>query len=71
MKGIKWFQRTMIVLLVGVNVLFYCIKSGMDFSFSLSYTCSSMVLTSLVILILVQSKKRKATKITAVKKSKM
>lgn len=61
----------MIVILVGTNVLFYCLKSNLDFSFTLSYTASSMILTSLVILVLVQSKKRKVARMTTVKKSKM
>jgi hypothetical protein len=70
MDKIKWFQRIMIILLVSVNVLFYCIKKDISGSQTLIYTVTSMVISSCSILIYTQSRKRILAKISVAKKSK-
>lgn len=48
----------MIVLLVSINVLFYCIKMNLDSSFTIMYTLSAMLISLFGIFIYKQSSKR-------------
>jgi hypothetical protein len=70
MDKIKWFQRIMIVLLVSINVLFYCIKKDTTGSQTIIYTLTAMLISSCSILIYTQSRKRILAKISVAKKSK-
>lgn len=70
MDKIKWFQRVMIVLLVSINVLFYCIKKDISGSQTILSTLTSMVISSGCILIYTQSRKRILAKISISKKLK-
>ena len=71
MKRIKWFQRSMMIALVGINVLFYCLKKNLDPVFTFTSTATAMVIVLLSILTYVQSRKRRMSKISVVKKPKM
>lgn len=66
MKKIKLFQRSMIVLLVSINVLFYCIKTNQNLSLTFTYTVASMLASLLGIYIYRQSGRR-ITKISMAK----
>jgi hypothetical protein len=61
----------MIVLLVSANVLFYCLKTNLEPFYTFSYTGSAILASSLGIFFLVQSSKKRITKVSMVKKSKM
>lgn len=48
----------MIVLLVSINVLFYCVKTNLNSALTITYTVSSMIIALLAIFVYRQSSRR-------------
>lgn len=63
MKKVKWFQQTLIVVLIAMNVFYYCSKNGFQLLHIAINTLMSVVITFILITILNQSQRKQASEI--------